>query len=79
MKELYKMIFQPAFMNLQLGWFKSQLLEDCMELESQLNTFKLKYGIQLDIKVSIPEPVKGRMYGIGIVDKLEKLSNEGKK
>ncbi len=75
MKELYEKIFYPAFMNLQLGWFKEILLRDCMELESTLNMFKLKYGLELEIKVNVPEPIEGRFLGNGIVQKLEELSS----
>lgn len=74
MKDLYNKIFQPIFMDMQVGWFKDVILRDCMELESQVNNFKLKYGLELEITVKIPEPVEGRYYGKGIVDKLNNLT-----
>lgn len=74
MKDLYDKIFQPVFMDMQVGWFKEVLLKDCLQLESDINNFKLKYGIELSLKVDIPEPIEGRVYGKGIVEKLSELS-----
>ncbi len=75
MKELYEKIFQPAFMDMTLGWFRDTLLKDCLELESNIHNFKIKYGVELELKVTIPEPVEGRCYGKGIVEKLSNLAN----
>ena len=74
MKELYKIIFEPAFMDMHLGWFKEPLLKDCMQLEADLETFRLKYGFKLTIAVEKPEPIEGRFYGRGIVEELTRLS-----
>lgn len=76
MKELYEQIFKPEFFDLMHPkWFKDNILKDCLELESALESFRIKYGIKLNIKIEPMEEPKSRKYG-GIVEKLDKFLSD---